>query len=467
MKYLKVLLFFVLTSPLFAQQAFRMELLGHWNDTTLPGQINTFADEKQIWNDLMGWTHPASGREFIIIGSIDSTYFFDVTNPAEIKKCAAHSGRVRSVNRDYEVYKNYVYCVSDNGPAGVLQIIDLQYLPDSIHVISEDSSISSRTHSIFIDSVSKRLYLNAAGVGQLRYDMLILSLDSPEKPKVIGELRHPACERVHEAYFRNDTAYCSCEWRGLHVYDMRKSDSILYIGGIRPPYPFNGYNHTSWVSPDGKFIAFTDELPTGLPLKLYSIENGGRSFDFEAVFNSNEGTTPHNVFWKEHLLYTSAYEDGVVIWNMKNPLNPQKEAWYDTYPKNTEGIYNGFTGCWGVYPYFKSGNIAASDMRNGLFMLKYDATLSTHNISKRGIPMIKAFPNPFTDNINVQLHTESNQQAFVQVFSSQGKLLLEKNIHLQIGENNILLNETSNWVNGVYILRIYSEAFNIKQVLVK
>ncbi|MCK6690886.1 MAG: carboxypeptidase-like regulatory domain-containing protein [Thermoanaerobaculia bacterium] len=38
-----------------------------------------------------------------------------------------------------------------------------------------------------------------------------------------------------------------------------------------------------------------------------------------------------------------------------------KVGWYDTYPG---GSGNGFEGCWGVYPYFPSGNIVASNIRN-------------------------------------------------------------------------------------------------------
>ena len=466
------LLLHVLSFAMAQNASFRMQLLGQWNDTSLASQINQFSQDQQIWNDLIGWTNPKDGKEYVIMGSIDSTYFFDISNPSSIVKCAVYPGRARSVNRDYDVYKHYVYCVSDNGPPGVLQIIDLQYLPDSIHVVSEDSTICSRTHSLVVDSNSKRLYFHAGSKYGLepntilRYDQLVLSIEDPEHPIVIGELSHPACGRVHEAYYRNDTAYCSCEYRGLHVFDMRNPDSMVYLGGISPPYPYNGYNHTSWVDPSGKFIVFNDEVPVGLPMKVYSMNLSNGSFDFETLFNSHPGATPHNMIWNDNLLYTSAYEDGIVIWNMNNPYNPVITGYYDTYPQNPEGSYKGLTGCWGVYPFFKSGIIAASDMRNGLFLLKYDQTLGV-NDQQETQPAISIYPNPFTTQTSVRIKSSFKQKASLVISSSGGQILLNKHFDLFEGENDLKLEEVSGWSEGIYLLKILTENDSIHHRLVK
>ena len=470
-----IIMFLLLAVSVKAQQSFRMVLEGSWNDSSISSQVNNFSKDKQIWNDLMGWTHPISGKEFVIMGSIDSTYFFDVSNPSSIQKCAVYTGKTRSINRDYEVYKNYVYCVSDNGPPGVFQIFDLQYLPDSVHLVLEDTSIITRVHSLFVDSTSKRLYFQAASKtfsqkpdSVIRYDLLILSLDTPENPRVIGELKEPVCGRVHEAYYRNDTAYCSCEYRGLHAFDMRKADSIVYLGGISPPYPFNGYNHTSWLDDSGKFVVFTDEVPVSLPMKLYSIKsnNNQLDFDFENVFNSNIGATPHNLIWKGSQLWTSAYEDGLVLWNMNNPYAPKMEGFYDTYPQNKQGIYNGYTGCWGMYPFFESGNIAASDMRNGLFMIRYDQTLNLHDQSIEKLTY-KIYPNPFSDVLQLSIFSYSTNIAWVKIVNLTGQVLLEKKIDLQQGENALKLEEVSELSNGVYLLSILSNNTVLQQPIIK
>jgi choice-of-anchor B domain-containing protein len=466
MKYYVSFLFVLGMLTTQAQQSFRINMLGNWNDTTLGSISGNLSNAKQYWSDLIGWTDPKNGKEYVIMGSVDSTYFFDVSDPENIRKCAVYTGLVRSINRDYDVYQHYVYCVSDNGNPGAFQIFDLQYLPDSVHLVLQDTSISTRTHSLCVDSTSKRLYFNSGSKGAERYFMLILSLEDPENPVVIGELKDPNCNRVHESYFRNDTAYCSCGYNGFYVYDMRRADSIVYMGSVRPPYPYNGYNHTSWLNEDGTLLVFTDEVPAGLPIKLYSINSNKIDFDYETSFNSHTGATPHNVIWLGDKLWTSAYEDGMVLWDMTNPFAPKIEGYYDTYPQNAEGSYNGFTGCWGVYPFFKSGNIAASDMHNGLFMLRYDQTLGTAETGQNSL-VAKVYPNPFHNELSVRLYSSEKQPATLSMYNLSGQLLLEKQIDLQEGENDLKLEEVSALNNGMYLMRVISSQNIVQQPVIK
>lgn len=79
-------------------------------------------------------------------------------------------------------------------------------------------------------------------------------------------------------------------------------------------------------------------------------------------------STPHNPFVVGNLLYISYYEDGVQVYNIANPQAPYRIGYYDTNPNNTS--YNGTKNNWGVYPFFASGVIAASDTEYGLFLLQ-------------------------------------------------------------------------------------------------
>lgn len=464
-----VLLLCYSASFLFAQNALRYELAGKWNDTALASQSTPFSNTRQIWNDLMGWTHPISQKEFIIIGSIDSIYFFDVSDPNQIKKCGVFWGKNRVINRDIEVYQNYAYCVSDNGPDGALQIFDLQYLPDSVVLVKEDTTISKRTHSLFIDSVSKRMYMNSTNSSFWtgRDGMQIFSLDTPTSPRYMGRLidRSGVCGRVHEAYFRNDTAYCSCEYKGLHIFDFRNLDSQIYIGGITPPYPFNGYNHTSWLNNDGTKLVFTDELPYGLPIKLYDVKDK-KAPDYVTNFNSNKGATPHNIVWIDSLLYTSSYEDGMYVWNMSEPEIPRLYGYYDTYPENPPGVYSGLTGCWGVYPFFKSGIIAASDMKNGLFLFRFNPNVSTSDIEFNPL-QASIFPNPFNEDFNLIINIIRKGQTSITVFDITGKLVYNDVLNLPEGKNELKLEKISLLQQGIYLVRIANGNAEVHKRIVK
>lgn len=440
-----------------AQQAYKMRLLDNWNN---PGLATNPDMEDQIWNELTGWVDTATGAEFIIMGSIDSIYFFDVTDPTNIKLCDVEWGINRAINRDVEVYGNYLYTVSDNSQQrGKLQIFDLRYLPDSVHKVFESDTFGHLTHSMMINPASKRLYLCANRQGNRIVAMTVLSIDTPDMPSYLGELQIMpfACERVHEVHMRGDTAFCSCEYKGLFVYDLTDLNNQRLLGSITPPYPYNGYNHTNWTDSAIHHIAFTDELPLGLPLKIYRI----RSFDdmtYLSHFNTNPGATPHNLFWVGNILYVSWYHDGVYMLDVSNPRHPKVHAYYDTYPQNQQGEYGGFKGCWGVFPYFPSGNIAASDMQNGLFMLRFDSTITT-NVPKVNIEdLISVFPNPTKVELYVQFDAPYAENCIIRICDVQGRLMHEYKTELWVGPNMLRFDAFSELNKGVYLLSLETDS---------
>jgi choice-of-anchor B domain-containing protein len=466
---LKIKLLFIgvlltLASDICAQRAYQMRLLGNWNDTALAKNPNM---EGQVWNELTGWTDTATGKEYIIMGSIDSIYFFDVSNPQQIKLCDVETGLNRAINRDVEVYGHYVYCVSDNAPAGKLQIFDMSFLPDSVHKVYESAEFGFNTHSLFINKESKRLYMCINRSGTKIIGMDILSIDTPDKPSFLGTLQTSpsACQRVHEVFVKNDTAYCSCEYKGLYVYDLTDLSQQRLLGGIVPPYPYNGYNHTNWVDSSNQFIAFTDELPQGQPLKVYRIRDLN-DMTYLTHFNTNTGATPHNLFWIGTTLYVSWYHDGVYMLDMTNPRLPKIKGFYDTYPQNATGNYTGFKGCWGVYPYFTSGNIAASDMTNGLFMLKYDTTVKLSAPELLVKPQdVEVFPNPFETYIDIHIHEFTPQTIDISMTDVQGRIV---DTHLLTSAaESMRVNVPEDLRAGIYLLHVRTSEGTVTKKIVR
>jgi hypothetical protein len=123
MKKFNLFLVFCLTIPIVnAQIAYKMTLLSNWNNPNL-----NKVDSINIWNDLAGYYDSLTHKEYIIAGSTDSIYFFDITIPTQIKLLDVEYGSVKNViNRDYEIYQHYVYCVADQNRS-LMQIFDLKY----------------------------------------------------------------------------------------------------------------------------------------------------------------------------------------------------------------------------------------------------------------------------------------------------------------------------------------------------
>jgi choice-of-anchor B domain-containing protein len=445
--------------PLFAwsqNDHFNLTVTAHFNDTSIPT-----VDGDQIWSDVTGWHDTIKNKEYLIAGSPDSLYFFDITDPTKMIKCDVEFGHSRNaINRDYETYSHYVYCVSDRtSPLGSLQIFDLQYLPDSVHKVYDNDTFSINTHTVFIEAKSKRMYLcgNQYKPAGSR-SMSILSLENPEHPTFLGELdKNLGCPYTHEVFVQNDTAFCSCGYNGLFIYDLTNPQQTKLISSVIAPYPGSGYNHSSWLDSTGRYMMFTDENQ-GSPIKVYDIKDIGAP-DLITYFNSHGNALPHNAFWKGRFAYASSYEDGVYIYDMQHPEllstshTPPVAGYYDTYPQNAPGVYNGFHGCWGVWPFLPSGVILASDISEGLFVLQAFPTLSTQEWQSN-IVHTSVFPNPFKTEFNVQVQTQSSETVHFVVYTPEGKEVYKQDYSLQTGQNEVRIEPTRDLAPGLYLLRI-------------
>ena len=78
--------------------------------------------------------------------------------------------------------------------------------------------------------------------------------------------------------------------------------------------------------------------------------------------------TDHNLYVRGNLMYQSNYVSGLRILDVSDPANPREVAFFDTVPFG-ENV-PGFAGSWSNYPYFESGTIVVSSMREGVFFLK-------------------------------------------------------------------------------------------------
>ncbi len=382
----------------FAQTPQVLQLKSNWDDNSLPFYV--FGQ----YNDC--WGYAVNGREYAILGAIHGTFFFDVTNPVSPVVVSYQPGKdTLGIHRDYKTYSHYAYAVCDEGNSS-LQIFDLQYLPDSVVKVYDSDQYSRRCHNIFIEGENLYLAANTTNNGQF-HAMDVLSLADPVNPTFISTLSNPSIGHVHDVFVRNDTAYCSAGNDGLFIYDYTNPAAPVLLQSITT-YPEQGYNHSAWVTDDGNTLVFADETH-GSGLKIYDISNLANPI-LRSIFRSNmlnvqppnspQGSIPHNPFIRGNNVVISYYHDGIQVFDISNTTAPMKVAYYDTYPSNTD--YNGYAGCWGVYPYLPSGMIIGSDIENGLFILDGSGILlGTSNPLSQNT--FNVYPNPARDYINITL----------------------------------------------------------------
>ncbi len=345
----------------FSQVSSNVNLKGNWDDNSLAVQSGL------SYNDIWGYTDEEF-KEYGIIGSLDYTHFIDINdpeNPTEIARIAAPS---RSLWRDFKTYLHYGYGVSDNS-GGRLQIFDLSDLPNTVSTVFDSNIFFSSCHNIFIDEKNGRLY----AVGTNRANIVVLDImTDPANPTLLANM-NLTDGYIHDMYVRDHIAYASHIYRSkLTVYDLSDLSAIITLGSISG-YVDAGLNHSNWLSEDGTVMAMADENH-GLSVKIVNTADlsdmtviGTLKSTLEAANATN--SIAHNPFIiGNDYVVISYYHEGVQIYDISDPTNPVKAGYYDTQPNNTN--YSGYQGSWGVYPFFPSKNIIASDINNGLFVIR-------------------------------------------------------------------------------------------------
>lgn len=349
-----------------------------------------------------------NNHEFAIIGGALHVFIFDITDPKNPVMVGKFAGQKNTVWREFKSYRNRLYAVSDATEEG-LMIIDMQNAPNDIKRVYYSNEFFNRAHTITLDTLNGHIYLNGTNV--VNNGSLILDVSqNPDQPSLVAAVTLEG-GYIHDSYVRHDTLYASSGKAGLYVYDFTYPLAPVTLGSVET----GGYNHLSWLTKSGEYAYYTEEIPDGRPIQIVNLKNQLNG-DFEVVGsfldnltpNAGNFAIPHNIYIKDELLYNSQYEDGLLVYDISAPLTPVLVAYYDTHPQNT--TYNGYYGCWGNYPWLPSGTIIASDMQNGLNLLKQTKVSAVHQILTT--PAVQVFPNPASGVLNVQVPENSSDWGY-------------------------------------------------------
>lgn len=311
------------------------------------------------------------GNEYALVGTSLGLSIVDVTNPSSPVEVASIPGP-NSIWREVKTWQKFAYVTTEGGADG-LQIVDLSHLPDASNVPYQTwqpfvaAGASGQTletiHALHIEDGFVYLYGSNNGntTGGPIDGIVIADLADPWNPSLAGLFDQ---YYIHDGYVRNDTVWGGAIYNGFFsVIDVTDKANPVVLQTQQTPSVFT---HNTWLSDNSRYLFTTDEVADSY-LGVYDVNDLSNITEMDRIQSQNPGSLSivHNTHILNDYAVTSWYTDGVVITDGHRPGNLVNVGWYDTSPFNGDG----FNGCWGVYPFLPSGNLVASDIEGGLYVL--------------------------------------------------------------------------------------------------
>lgn len=470
--------------------------------TGVEGPLRTSA-----MNDIWGWTDPQTGREYALGGTRSGVVFVDVTTPTAplvIGKLPTQTDN--SPWRDVKTRGNFAFVVSE-APGHGMQVFDLTRLrglaPDATRDFTADVVYRGfgSAHNVVVNEATGFAY----GVGSAvtagaslpaactPKGFHAVNIQNPLQPTFAGCFSDASVETgprspgyTHDAqcvvYAGPDRDYTGREVciasneDVLTVFDVTNKAAVRIVSQGR--YPAFSYTHQAWFTADQRYALLDDELdeqtdanagrtPNQRTLVMNLADLDNPEFAFE--YRSGLTTIDHNLYTLGRYAFESNYESGLRIVDLSGIENRTitETAFFDTYPQSTTAQFN---GNWSNYPYFASGIVVASDINNGLFVLRPTTLLTAEAPAPSpgvGYAITELFPNPAAQQSRLSLSVDAAQAVTADVYDLTGRRVATafSGPAAPGGALDIDI-DTSALAPGVYVVRIAGETFSASRRLV-
>lgn len=447
-----LLLCFALSSVCFAQLRNR--------NIYLFGQQNIHPPVGAAYSAIWGY-RASNGREYAILGCGNGVSFVDVTDSTNIREVKFYA-QGETAWREMKTFSHYAYVVTDVSFGVGIQIYDLQYLPDSVHFVT-NWTYTGFTMGHTISQEGAYLYLNGGNNTQGLANnggVTVVDITNPISPVRRGQW---GIQYIHDCRVKNDTIFACNIYDpsnggtgSIYVISAVNKDNLIQVGSwVNNPNPGP---HNCDLTADRNYCLVADEI-NGNPrlMKIWNITNLLAPVLVSTWQPTGITTTiVHNIERFGNFAIVAHYEAGVRVVNISNPNTPTEVAWYDTYPGSNNFGYN---GCWGVYT-FPSGKIIASDRSTGLYVLKTTINIiGIENISGE-IPaqyiLKQNYPNPFNPATRIEFSIPKAEQVSLKVFDILGKHVATLADEFRNAGNYSVSYDASRLPSGVYFYQLKS-----------
>ncbi len=401
--------------------------LAQSDNMTLVGQLDPRPGN--LYSDI--WTYVGQdGREYALLASWQNggLNVIDVTDDVPV---AEGFVPMTGDGSDVEAYGHYAYLTSNSDPT---LIIDIEDPENPVSVGTFDGGF----HTLSI--VDGYLYGNGSGGVEI-YD-----LADPENPAFVGNY---SPYYVHDVLVRNDTMYTAGIFgEGIDIVDVSDKANPSMI--TRFNYPGSGA-HNFCTDPSGSYVYIGDEIGSGQWTRIFDVRDA-TNVELVGEIIVDSGSTVHNCHTKDNLLYLAHYDRGVWVFDISDPVNPVQVAFYD-------GPGQGST--WTVNPHLPSGKIVASDIGNGLLVLRLDTLPTAVEPDESEVPhsftLEAAYPNPFNPSTTLRFTLDMAGDVRLAVLDALGReVSLVADRAYSAGQHEAIF-DAEDLPSGLYLVRLESE----------
>ncbi|WP_419859618.1 choice-of-anchor B family protein [Candidatus Palauibacter sp.] len=343
-----------------------------------------------IVNDMWGWTDPATGTEWALVGHSGGTAFVsleDPENPVYAGFLPFTQGARPSIWRDIKVYRDHAYIVADDAGAHGMQVVDLTRLrdisttPSRLEAVAVYNRIHS-AHNVAVNEETGFAYaVGASGGGETCGGGLhMIDIRNPTSPVFAGCFADPRTGRASTGYTHDaacvvyrgpDTGHRGSEIcfgsneTALSIVDVSNKQRPRALAAAS--YPQVGYTHQGWLDEAQEYFYMNDEFDelNGKPRPRTIVWDVSDLDDpiVAAEYMGTTGAIDHNLYIAGNLMYQSNYLSGLRVVDISNRENPREVGYFDVEPAFAEIAMD---GSWSNYPFFASGIIGVTSTGRAL-----------------------------------------------------------------------------------------------------
>lgn len=314
-------------------------------------------------SDVWGYTAP-DNTDYAIMGIDIGLVFVNATDMQVVDTVFGPTGGCGGVRwRDMATVGDICYAVSEcTGTNQGIMIIDMSFLPDSVHFIKSIATsnfVSHTSHNLAIDSVAGFLYVE--GFPGSNTSIFVFDIANPANPVFVTGFG-PVSGSIHDMYAHDDTIYVAeGSTSTFSIWDIANKTNPTLLARVATPSA--GYLHNVWPTDDRRHVVTTEETSFHT-VKIWNMEDLN---DIILVGEYLAGSKlAHNAQVKGDTLYLSHYESGLRVVDISTAMSPREIGRFDTWPFETPS----FNGAWGMYPFSPNGYVYGSNDDGRLFILK-------------------------------------------------------------------------------------------------